>query len=90
MFGAVTRDPSRDDFTPFSNEMSQYPGVFIIDIEGFIGTEAADLSLDINPSSSIYRLPHAIILRPISTGFSSTVGPQMLYGIRYDLHRHSE
>lgn len=62
MFGAVSRYPSGDDFAPFRDEISQYPGVLIIDLEGLIGAEPAHLPLDIDSSPLVGDLFHSLIL----------------------------
>ena len=62
MFSTVSRYPSGDDFAPFRDEVSQYPGVLIIDFEGLISAEAAHLPLDIDSSLLVHGLLHSVIL----------------------------
>jgi hypothetical protein len=44
MFGTVSGDPSRNDLSPFCNEIPKNPRILIVDIQLFIRAESTDLS----------------------------------------------
>jgi len=44
MFCAGSCDPSGNDFTPFSDELSQCFGVFVIDFDTIVYAESADFT----------------------------------------------
>jgi hypothetical protein len=44
VFGTIAGDPTRDDFSPFGNEITKDPCIFIVDLQFFIGAESTDLS----------------------------------------------
>lgn len=41
MFGTITINPARNDFTPFGYEIIQYTDFFVINSQGGVGTETA-------------------------------------------------
>ncbi len=63
----VSRDPSRNDLSPFRYEISENPRIFIVDIQFFIGAESTDLSphkrffLPVG-SRRFSRFPHSFLL----------------------------
>ena len=68
MLCTVSGDPSGDDLSAFSNEVSKDPRVLIVNIQFLIGAEPADLSphersfLPIGARSFSVGFPHHLFL----------------------------
>jgi hypothetical protein len=80
MLCAVPRDPSRNNFPPFRDEISKDLWVFIIDIQFLIRTESADLSpherffLPVG-SCSFWGSLHSILLVSLTFAVGSSLRP---------------
>jgi hypothetical protein len=70
MLGAVPGDPTRNDLSPFCDEIPKDLGILIIDLQFFISAESADLSPQKGFSLPIgcwffSRFFHPLLLYPI-------------------------
>lgn len=64
MAGAVARNPARNNFSPFRDEMPQGADIFIIDLQLGVDTEAADFpSPEYRPPLAPVIYGHGLYLR---------------------------
>ena len=67
VFGTVARDPSRNDLSSFRYEITEDPGVLVVNLQLFIGAEPTDLSsqerLPFSFGRGLFaRSPHVLLL----------------------------